>query len=302
MEEHTPVLFTGDDTERSDLPPSQPTPAMFSPEDVSTVPVPGLLQHLQNSGVTFLKVHQNTWQVDGLTTRLTKQFSVSFKVDTICTSTDIIEAFDKAGVDIDDITSIQYRNSDRSWTVSFRTLTSKNQAMDIPSLCICGCEVFIGDHKTVLVKIYEAPQEMPNTIVIGRLSAYGRVLSFRRDKLSSGIFNGVRTAKMRLKYDVPSSIRVAGEMLKTYYTSQPKTCRRCGEEGLFANTCRGTRCYNCETSGHTYTTCPEKIFCGICLSSKHTIADCPYLLYSANVDPSNNMQAPRGSTSSTKEQ
>ena len=103
VEQQTPVLFSGDDTERSDLPPSQPTPAMLSPDDVSTVPVPGLLQHLQNSGVTFLKVHQNTWQGDRLTTRLTKQFSVSFKVDTICTSTDIIEAFDKAGADIDDI-------------------------------------------------------------------------------------------------------------------------------------------------------------------------------------------------------
>ena len=132
MEEQTPVLFSGDDTERSDIPPSQPTPAMFSPDDVSTVPVPGPLQHLQNSGVTFLKVHQNTWQADGLTTRLTKQFSVSFKVDTICTSTDIIEAFDKAGVDIDDITSIQYRNSDRSWTVSFRTLTSKTKQWTFP--------------------------------------------------------------------------------------------------------------------------------------------------------------------------
>jgi len=43
--------------------------------------------------------------------------------------------------------------------------------------------VFLGDadFKTVIIKVYKAPPEMLDTVVIGRLSHYGWVLSFRRD-------------------------------------------------------------------------------------------------------------------------
>ena len=74
--------------------------------------------------------------------------------------------------------------------------------------------VFVGDadFKTVIVKVYEAAPEMPDTVLIGRLSHYGRVFSFRRDRsIATGILNGVRTVRMRLSKTVPSAIRVAGE-------------------------------------------------------------------------------------------
>lgn len=72
--------------------------------------------------------------------------------------------------------------------------------------------VFIGDSdfKIVIVKIYEAPPEISDTVVIGRLSYYGRVLSFRRDHgIATGVHNGVRTARMRLTEAFPSSVRVS---------------------------------------------------------------------------------------------
>lgn len=39
---------------------------------------------------------------------------------------------------------------------------------------------------------------MPDSIVIGHLSAYGKVLSFRHDLLMSGIESGICTAQIRI--------------------------------------------------------------------------------------------------------
>ena len=64
--------------------------------------------------------------------------------------------------------------------------------------------VFLGDceNHVSIVKVYELPVELPDSVVMGRLSYYGKVYSFRRDRLAEGIFNGVRTARMII--DKPS--------------------------------------------------------------------------------------------------
>ena len=126
---------------------------------------------------------------------------------------------------------------------------------------------------------------MPDSVVIGRLSHYGKVLSFRRDKLSSGIFNGIRTARMRLKSHIPPSVFIAGETVYFSYSTQPRVCRRCGDENHFANSCRVVGCFNCELPGHRIEDCTEPTLCSICRESTHSTADCPFLLYSANVTP-----------------
>ena len=72
---------------------------------------------------------------------------------------------------------------------------------------------------------------MLDSVIIGRLSVYGSVLSFRRDLLTDSIFNGVRTARMEVKKDIPSTVRIAGEFIRFWYLGQPKTCRRCGDLG-----------------------------------------------------------------------
>lgn len=46
--------------------------------------------------------------------------------------------------------------------------------------------------KIVIVKIYEAFMEMFDTVIIGRLVYYGKVLFFRRDRgVFIGILNGI---------------------------------------------------------------------------------------------------------------
>ena len=119
------------------------------------------------------------------------------------TSENVLQAFDDAGVDID-ITSIQRRTSNRTWVVSFDNQEAKELALEKSSIQIAGYTVFLGDceNHLVLVKVYEAPNELPDTAVISCLSYYGRVLSFHRDKVFQVIDNGVRTARMRV--DRPS--------------------------------------------------------------------------------------------------
>ena len=66
--------------------------------------------------------------------------------------------------------------------------------------------VFLGDADThiEIAKIFEAPDEMPDTVVIRRLSCFGCVLAFQRDIApATGVQNGMRTARMRLSRDMP---------------------------------------------------------------------------------------------------
>ena len=56
----------------------------------------------------------------------------------------------------------------RIWLVSFLSAEHKSCALEINSITVCGCEVFLGDaeHQTVLVKVFEAPDEMPDTLTV----------------------------------------------------------------------------------------------------------------------------------------
>ena len=228
----------------------------------------------------------NTWSINGFSARLRRGLSITFSVDAEITGLDILEAFMKANVDPDHIASIQYRNLNCSWVVSFTDQQTKEFILEAGHIKIKEFLVFLGDAdlKTVIVKIYEAPPEMPDTVVIGRLSHYGCVLSFRRDRgVATRILNGARTARMCLSKTIPSSVRIAGEAIGITNAGQPKTCRKCGDKGHLASGCKNPRCYNCESPGHRAADCDKQPFCGICLDSKHPMANCPFLLFSVNV-------------------
>ena len=267
------------------------TPELFSPgsswgdSDMpeETLTLPQALHFLEERGVGFNLVGR---YLGSSTTTVKKNLSVYFAVDTVVSSQDIIEGFDAAGLDVDDISSIQRKNSNNTWVVSFNS-DCKERALALPSLQIAGCSVVLGDSEntTVIVKIYEAPDEMPDTMIIGRLSAYGTVLSFRRDKISATISNGICTARVRLKKPIPSAADIAGEVVYFFYASQPRTCRRCGLEGHMARSCSAVRCYSCEKPGHRSSECEEPTRCSVCLESSHDLAGCPFVFYSANVPP-----------------
>ena len=126
---------------------------------------------------------------------------------------------------------------------------------------------------------------MPDTVVIGRLSQYGHVLSFCRDKIGDVLYSGVRMARMRLMNHIPCSIHVVGEPIIVYYESQPRTCRRCGDTDHVAQNCRTPRCYNCDAPGLRREHCPEKLLGAACFYADHGTPVCPFILYSGNVEP-----------------
>ena len=255
--------------------------------DYEEIELPQVLcQLISVSGVSLASTPDNTWNINGYSAKLRRNLSVTFSVDAEITGFDILEGFTKAGIDPESITSIQYRGCNWSWVVSFTDQLTKEAVLELGRITIKEFLVFLGDAdlRTVIVKIYETPPEMPDTVVIGRLSHYGRVLSFRRDRgISTGIFNGVRTARMRISKNIPSSIRIAGEAVSISYSGQPKTCCKSGDEGHLASGCKNPRCYNCESPGHRAAECDKQPLCGICLESKHPIANCPFLIFSANV-------------------
>ena len=106
-----------------------------------------------------------------------------------------------------------------------------------------------------------------------------------RDKISSTISNGIRSARVRLGKPIPSAAYIAGEVVYFFYASQPRTCRRCGFEGHMARSCSAVRCYSCEKPGHRSSECEEPRRCSVCLESSHDLAGCPFVFYSANVAP-----------------
>ena len=186
---------------------------------------------------------------------------------------------------VGEITCIQRRASNRSWVVTFDSPLTKEAALEVASVEIDGHTVFLGDceHRLMLVKVYKAPAELPDTAVIGRLSHYGRVLSFRRDKLADTIDNGVHTACMELHKTIPSTVNLAGEFLRVWYPHQPKMCRNCGAKDHMVKDCNSVRCTNCEMLGHRHEDCTEPPLCGVCKSHEHQMADCPFVFFSANV-------------------
>ena len=132
----------------------------------------------------------------------------------------------------------------------------------------------------MLVKVYEASMEMPNTVLIGRLSDCVKVLSFRRDCVATGVYNGVRTARMHLSKPIPSTMRIVGKQVMVFQTS-----RHCGKEGHMANGCKAPCCFNWEGPGHRTEDCPKPNICNVSFSVEHFTSRCPFIIYSANLHP-----------------
>ena len=117
-----------------------------------------LKQLISFSGLCFVAVPEGTWNVDGYSANVRRGFSVIFSFDNELSSSDIVQAFMKASVDVECIYSIQFHNFNCSWCVTFTDHMSKKQILEKGIVKFRGVPVFIGDadFKTVIVKIYEA--------------------------------------------------------------------------------------------------------------------------------------------------
>ena len=179
--------------------------------------------------------------------RVREHRAICFSVDTVITSQDIIVGFDKAGIDIDDITSIQRRASNNSWVVTLSSKAVNDAAINEHSISIAGCSI-LGDckNKVSVVKTYE----LPDSVVIGCLAHYSRIISFQRDHGEDAILNSVHTSRMFIEQPIPAQTFIAGEFVRFWYPSQPKTCCKCGSEDHLAAACKSQRSFNCERPSH----------------------------------------------------
>ena len=256
-------------------------------EDVPTTTdaIPKVLGRLMEEGLSFRRVPVERWQISGWSATLNKNRSLSFTIDVPCSTQDILDGFTEASIDVSTIHAIQRRVSNHTWEVTFASPEARSLALGVARVTILGNEVRLGTtekHQSVIVKIFEAPVEMPDTVIIGRLSCYGKVQSFRRER-TGDILNGVRSARMLLKGKLPSSIHIAGELIRLWHPGQPRACYRCGSEDHIGRECRSARCWNCQESGHRSNDCLKKPLCNICLKEDHPLSKCPFLVYSADV-------------------
>ena len=67
-----------------------------------------LKQLISVSGLRFVTVPEGTWNVNGFSAKLRRGFSVTFGFDDELSSSDIVEAFMEAGIDVECIYSIQF--------------------------------------------------------------------------------------------------------------------------------------------------------------------------------------------------
>lgn len=112
-------------------------------------------------------------------------------------------------------TSIQRRASNNSWVVTFGSKAVKDTALNEHTITIAGCSVLVGDceNRVSIVKIYELPDEIPDSVLIGHLAHYGGVISFRRDRVADAILNGVHTTQMLIVQPIPAQSFIAGEFV-----------------------------------------------------------------------------------------
>ena len=54
---------------------------------------------------------------------------------------------------------------------------------------------------------------MPDSVVIGRLAHYGRIISFQCDRVEDAILNGVHTVRMFIEQPIPAKTFIAGEFV-----------------------------------------------------------------------------------------
>lgn len=71
--------------------------------------------------------------------------------------------------------------------MSYVLCEARDLALNSATITVAWCPLYLGDAENgiVIVKIYDAPDKMPDTVIIGHLSAYGHVLAFRRNQLAS---------------------------------------------------------------------------------------------------------------------
>ena len=92
------------------------------------VAVPDAIERMMHNGAKITRTKES-WNIEEETVSVRKSFSVYSSLGTSVPTNANIEAFDAAGIDYEDILSIQRRLSSNIWVVAFRTAIAKEQVL-----------------------------------------------------------------------------------------------------------------------------------------------------------------------------
>jgi hypothetical protein len=123
--------------------------------------------------------------------------------------------------------------------------------------------------------------EVPEDVVLNCFTDFGHVIEIHENEDEHGILTGVRTVKMTVTRDIPSSIRIGVYFVYIRYRNQ----RKC--------------CHYCNRWDHVINVCPFRInnLCVRCSSPDHVVRNCinPWALDNAPVRvAARPFRAPRG--------
>ena len=140
---------------------------------------------------------------------------------------DLINALEEIGLCSRYVKAVQRCPQPDVFNVTFHSPRIREYFLSIGRFTVNGIPALLNDSESPIsfIVVKSAPAELPDAAIIARLKCFGDVLSFRRCKhYGTGIENGTRTARMRLRTPIPSYVRLASETLYVYYTGQIRTC------------------------------------------------------------------------------
>ena len=154
--------------------------------------------------------------------------------------------FSEMNVNIGDIAGVQNIGKNKivvkfTSTSTFMDVMEKFEDRVIAINNVDSVKVINLSSTITFVSVRNAPFEMDDDVIINILSRYGKVESLRNNRYSvgpfKGLLTGMRTARMKLKDNIPSSISVSGHNLTIIYNGQRRTCYKCGQEGHLVKDC-----------------------------------------------------------------
>lgn len=133
------------------------------------------------------------------------------------------------------------------------------------------------DRHLMYLNVYDALHELSDDAISLRLKKFCSVITTRRGKYAnSEVCNGIRHYRVRKLDDIPSYLRFGKFLIRLSRDGQLHTCRRCNQQGHFANECAYRVCYNCDAIGHESKDSVEDILCSFCKSNSHLARYCRF--------------------------
>ena len=150
---------------------------------------------------------------------------------------------------------LTFRNSEAKEQFLSHELSLRDQRVTVQEL----------EKKTLVLKLYNVPDEISNATVSEAMSQFGTVVTVTRSMHpNSSIEDGIRVASLTsVKQNIPHRVRIGPFPVEIRYRGQLPQCNRCGEIGHRVATCLNeVKCFRCGQSGHVRRQCFRCFLCG----------------------------------------